>query len=132
MAAALDHVTIASSDLARSLAFYEAALGALGMVRLAELVDEEEDDAQVEAAGWGEPAGQVLIWVITAEVSTRDAHIGLRAAGSADVRAFHAAAVAAGGTDHSAPRRWPLYRRGEFNAIVRDPAGNLVEVVAPE
>jgi hypothetical protein len=48
------------------------------------------------------------------------------------VETFHAAALAAGGRGHGAPRRWTLYRRGEFNAIVVDPAGNLIEAVAPE
>ena len=128
----LDHVTIAASDLERSLAFYEAALGALGLVRLGELVDEEEDDAQVEAAGWGEPGGRALVWVVTSATPTRGVHLGLRTTARADVEAFHAAALAAGGGEHSAPRRWPLYRRGDFNAIVRDPDGNLVEAVAPE
>ena len=132
MPASLDHVTLGASDLDRSLEFYEAALGALGLVRLAELVDEEEDDADVEAAGWGEPGGRVLVWVVTSDAATTGVHLGLRAASRADVEAFHAAALATGGTDHSAPRRWPLYRRGEFNAIVRDPDGNLVEAVAPE
>ncbi|WP_375499276.1 VOC family protein [uncultured Jatrophihabitans sp.] len=128
----LDHVTIAASDLDRSLTFYEAALGALGFVRLDELVDEEEDDAQIEAAGWGEPGGRALIWVVTSPTPTQGVHVGLRAATSAAVEAFHDAALAAGGSEHSGPRRWPLYRRGEFNAIVRDPDGNLVEAVAPE
>ena len=130
--ATLDHVTVAALDLGASVAFYEAALGALGLVRLAELVDEEEDDAEVEAAGWGPEGGRVLVWVVTSGVPTTGVHLGLRAATRADVDAFHAAALAAGGTDHSAPRRWPLYRRGEYNAIVRDPAGNLVEAVSPE
>ena len=113
----LDHVTFGTSDLARSLAFYEPTLAALGLVRLAELVDEEEDDAEVEAAGWGPPGGAVLVWVVTSDAPTTGAHLGVRASG---------------GTQHSAPRRWPLYRRGEFNAIVRDPDGNLVEAIAPE
>lgn len=128
----LDHVTVAASELPRSLAFYEAALGALGLVRLAELVDEEEDGAEVEAAGWGSAGGQVVVWVVTAAEPTTGVHLGLRAETRAAVEAFHAAALAAGGRDHSAPRRWPLYRTGEFNAIVRDPDGNLVEAVAPE
>ncbi|WP_375483006.1 VOC family protein [uncultured Jatrophihabitans sp.] len=132
MTAPLDHVTIAATDLTRSVGFYEAALTALGLVRLAELVDEEEDDAELEAAGWGEPDGRVLVWVVTSEVATCGVHVGLRAATREAVEAFHAAALDAGGAEHSAPRRWPLYRRGEFNAIVRDPQGNLVEAVAPE
>ena len=37
-----------------------------------------------------------------------------------------------GGTSHDAPRRWPIFRRGEFNAIVRDPDGNLLEAISDE
>ncbi|MDT4934486.1 MAG: hypothetical protein QOK11_2378, partial [Pseudonocardiales bacterium] len=53
MPATLDHATIVASGFAASLAFYDAALGALGLVRAAEFGDEEEEDADVEAAGWG-------------------------------------------------------------------------------
>ena len=51
---------------------------------------------------------------------------------ASEVEAFHAAGLAAGGTNASAPRRWPIYRRGEFNAVLRDPDGNAVEAVSPE
>jgi predicted lactoylglutathione lyase len=56
----------------------------------------------------------------------------LSADSRAQVETFHVAALEAGGTDYAAPRRWALYRSGEFNAIVADPAGNLVEAVAAE
>lgn len=128
----LDSVTIVASDVAASIEFYEAALGALGLVRTHELVDEEEDDAQVEAVGWGPPDRAARIWVVTGPVPTAEAHLRLRAEERLDVEEFHAAALAAGGTEHAAPRRWTPYRRGEFSAIVRDPDGNLVEAVAPE
>jgi catechol 2,3-dioxygenase-like lactoylglutathione lyase family enzyme len=128
----LDHVTVTAADLARSVAFYDAALGALGFVRVAELVDEEEDDAELEAVGYG-PAGQSAeLWLVRGATPTTGLHIQLRADTRAVVETFHGLAVAAGGAAHAAPRRWPIYRRGEFNAIVRDPDGNLVEVVAPE
>lgn len=129
MAATLDLVTLSAGDFAASLAFYDAALGALGLHRLIELVDEEDEDPAVEAAAWGTEAA--CIWLVAGPPTTR-AHLRLRADSRAEVEAFHAAAVASGGTSHAAPRRWPIYRRGEFNAIVRDPDGNFVEVVAPE
>jgi catechol 2,3-dioxygenase-like lactoylglutathione lyase family enzyme len=128
----LDHVTVTAADLARSVAFYDAALGALGFVRVAELVDEEEDDAELEAVGYG-PAGQSAeLWLVRGATPTTGLHIQLRADTRAVVETFHGLALTAGGAAHAAPRRWPIYRRGEFNAIVRDPDGNLVEVVAPE
>lgn len=128
----LDSLTITAADFGASLAFYEAALGALGWERLDELVDEEEDDADVEAAGWGRPDGPARLWLVTGNVATVGVHVRLRAASPDAVLAFHRAGTDAGGRDHATPRRWPLYRRGEFNAIVRDPGGNLVEAVAPE
>lgn len=128
----ISHATISASDFAASLAFYDAALGALGLDRAAEFGDEEEEDFEVEAAGWGRPDGPPLLWLVAGEQPTRAAHLSLRAPSRAAVEAFYAAALAAGGTAHDAPRRWAIYRRGEFNALVCDPDGNLVEAVAPE
>jgi catechol 2,3-dioxygenase-like lactoylglutathione lyase family enzyme len=130
--AGLDHVTITASDLAASLAFYDAALGALGLVRVAEHVDEEEDAAPVEAAGWGTDGADPIVWLVAGPVPTRGLHLRLTTTSRREVEAFHHAGVQTGGTEHAGPRRWVLYRSGEFNAIVADPDGNLVEVVAPE
>jgi len=127
----LDHVTITSTDFAAGLAFYDAALGALGLGRVVELGDEEDHDAGLEAAGWGD-GGWAVLWLVAGTVPTTGLHVSLRADARADVEAFHAAALAAGGRSHDAPRRWAIFRRGQFNAIVADPAGNLIEAVAPE
>ena len=130
----LDHVTVTvgAGEFAARLAFYDAVFAALGLVRLAELVDEEEDDPAVEAAAWGVPDGDGILWLVTGAVATRGLHVRLRADSRAQVETFHVAALRAGGREHAAPRRWVLYRQGEFNAIVADPAGNLLEAVAEE
>jgi catechol 2,3-dioxygenase-like lactoylglutathione lyase family enzyme len=137
----IDHVTITVADLARSAAFYDAALGALGLRRMVELGDEEEDAAAVEAIAWGEPERgepergepeRAAVWLVAGTRPTSGLHVCLRARTRADVEAFHDAAVAAGGRSHDAPRRWPIFRAGDFNAIVLDPDGNLIEAVAPE
>ena len=128
----LDHVTVTAADFAASLAFYDAALGALGLVRLAELVDEEEDAPVLEAAAWGPADAQGVVWLVSGLPATTGLHIRLRAESRQQVETFHDAALRAGGAEYAAPRRWLLYRRGDFNAIVADPAGNLVEAVAPE
>jgi catechol 2,3-dioxygenase-like lactoylglutathione lyase family enzyme len=128
----IEHVTVTASDFAASVAFYDAALGALGLVRLAELVDEEEDDPAVEAVGWGPDDGAALVWVVPGPRPTGGLHLRLHAEGRRQVETFHAAAVQAGGTVFAAPRRWTPYRRGEFGAMVRDPDGNLIEAVSPE
>jgi catechol 2,3-dioxygenase-like lactoylglutathione lyase family enzyme len=131
MPALLDHVTISTPEFERALGFYEAALGALGLVRLDELVDEEEDGSPVEAAAWGPSGGRAVLW-LTVGPPTTGAHVRLLAQARVEVESFFTAAVEHGGVGYSEPRRWTPYRRGEFNAIVRDPAGNLLEAVAPE
>lgn len=132
MPARLDHVTICASDFTASLAFYDAALGALGLVRAAEYVDEEAEQASIEAAGWGPPDAAPVLWLVDADAPTRCAHLALRAGSRGEVEAFHAAALRAGGHSHDAPRRWAIFRRGEFNAVVYDPDGNRIEAVAAE
>ena len=127
----LDHVTITAADFPTSLAFYDAALCALGLTRVVEFGDEEEDDADLEAAGWG-AGDEAVLWLVAGTVPTSGAHVSLRAASRAEVEAFHAAALAHGGRSHDAPRRWAIFRRGQFNAVVTDPDGNLLEAVAPE
>jgi catechol 2,3-dioxygenase-like lactoylglutathione lyase family enzyme len=131
-AARLDHVTVTASDFARSLAFYDAALEPLGLLRLQELGDEEEERIELEAAAFGAQDGPAVFWLVSGTVVTRGLHVAFHAGDRAQVETFHAAALAAGGTSHGAPRRWPIFRRGEFNAIVRDPDGNLVEAVSGE
>jgi catechol 2,3-dioxygenase-like lactoylglutathione lyase family enzyme len=128
----LDSLTVTSSDFAAALAFYDAALGALGLVRVSELVDEEEDGAELEAVAWGRADSAGLVWLVSGSERTTGLHLRFSAESRGQVETFHDAAVAAGGTTFTAPRRWPLYRRGEFNAIVADPAGNLVEAVGAE
>ena len=128
----LEHVTLTAVDFAASVAFYDAALGALDLGRVAELVDEEEDAPPIEAVAWGSGAAAGVIWLVAGTAPTTGLHVQLRADSRVQVETFHAAALRAGGREHGAPRRWPLYRRGEFNAIVADPAGNLIEAVGPE
>jgi catechol 2,3-dioxygenase-like lactoylglutathione lyase family enzyme len=128
----LDHVSITASDFAASLVFYDATLGALGLVRAAEFGDEEENDADLEAAGWGSPGSEPVVWLIVGPAPTTAAHLSLRADTKADVDAFFAAALANGGQPHDQPRRWAIYRRGEYRAVVADPDSNLLEAVGPE
>ncbi|HZZ95792.1 MAG TPA: VOC family protein [Jatrophihabitantaceae bacterium] len=132
MPARFDHVTISASDFAASLRFYDAALAPLGLARLHELGDEEEDEAAVEAAAFGPVDGRPVVWLVSGPAPTRAAHLALRADRRDDVERFHAAALGSGGSSRSAPRRWPIYRRGDFNALVADPDGNLIEAVSGE
>jgi catechol 2,3-dioxygenase-like lactoylglutathione lyase family enzyme len=131
---ALRHVTLTVTDLARSLAFYDAALEPLGLQRRAQYADEEEDPADVplEAVGFGASGDEAVLWLVVGSVQTSAAHLAFAAPSRAAVDAFHAAGLAHGGTSRQAPRAWEIYRPGYYGAIVADPTDNLVEAFVTE
>ena len=57
------------------------------------------------------------------------AHVGLRVRTAELVDAFHAAALAAGGSSDGAPGLRPQHGEGYYAAFIRDPDGNRVEAV---
>ncbi len=56
-------------------------------------------------------------------------HAAFLAADRATVDAFHAAAMAAGGSDEGAPGLRPHYHPNYYGAYVRDPDGNKLQAV---
>jgi catechol 2,3-dioxygenase-like lactoylglutathione lyase family enzyme len=60
---------------------------------------------------------------------TEHVHIAFPADADDTVRAFHAAALAAGYEDHGAPGERPVYHPGYYGAFVLDPDGHNIEVV---
>ena len=61
--------------------------------------------------------------------SVSGAHIAFTARDHETVDSFHAAALAAGGTDNGAPGPRPIYHPSYYGAFVLDPDGNNVEAV---
>jgi catechol 2,3-dioxygenase-like lactoylglutathione lyase family enzyme len=60
---------------------------------------------------------------------TEHVHVAFPAQDDATVRAFHAAALAAGYEDHGPPGERAVYHPGYYGAFVLDPDGHNVEVV---
>ncbi|HET9016338.1 MAG TPA: VOC family protein [Thermomicrobiaceae bacterium] len=60
---------------------------------------------------------------------TEHVHIAFPASEDERVRAFHAAALAAGYTDHGPPGERARYHPGYYGAFVLDPDGHNIEVV---
>ena len=60
---------------------------------------------------------------------TEHVHLAFAADADATVRAFHAAALAAGYEDHGIPGERAIYHPGYYGAFVLDPDGHNVEVV---
>ena len=60
---------------------------------------------------------------------TEHVQLAFRAADDAPVRAFHAAALAAGYEDNGGPGERAVYHPGYYGAFLLDPDGNNVEAV---
>ena len=122
----LDHVGFAVSDYDRAKAFYQAALAPLGIALLFE-VTAEQTGAEAHA-GFG-AAGRPFFWIGTGARPTQSVHVAFAAPDRATVAAFHAAALAAGGTDNGAPGLRPHYHADYYGAFVLDADGNNIEAV---
>jgi catechol 2,3-dioxygenase-like lactoylglutathione lyase family enzyme len=124
--AVIDHTGIGVADVARSAAFYDATLGALGLRRVAELPEGSGSDAV--AYGVGHPA----FWIDRFHPHGVRQHTAFIALDRAQVDAFHAAAMSAGGTDNGGPGLRDTgtgYPPGYYAAFVLDPDGNNVEAL---
>jgi catechol 2,3-dioxygenase-like lactoylglutathione lyase family enzyme len=125
----LDHVTLIVSDYERSRDFYEKALAPLGIAIVREYGE--------RACGFGRgPKPDFWIGVGPASFQTPEhiktitpTHLAFAARSRAEVDAFHAAALAAGGKDFGAPGPRPVYHANYYGAFVLDPDGHNIEAV---
>jgi catechol 2,3-dioxygenase-like lactoylglutathione lyase family enzyme len=124
VAVMIDHTGIGVADVARSAAFYDLALGALGMRRVAQLPAETGADA----VGYG--IDYPVFWIDRFHPHGVKQHTAFAAKNRAAVDAFHAAALRAGGRDNGSPGlRGGGYPPGYYAAFVLDPDGNNMEAV---
>jgi catechol 2,3-dioxygenase-like lactoylglutathione lyase family enzyme len=114
----IDHVSIRVTNLENSKRFYAAALEPLGMT----LIGESEQHA---AFGIGH---MPYLIISPADRVKGSVHLAFVAGERAQVDAFHAAALAAGGTDEGAPGLRD-YHPSYYAAFVRDPDGHNIELV---
>ncbi|HEX5749119.1 MAG TPA: VOC family protein [Archangium sp.] len=121
----IDHTGIGVADVARSAAFYDAALGALGLRRVMQLPEGDGSD------GIGYGIDYPIFWIDRFHPHSVKQHTAFAARSRAEVDAFHAAAVKAGGTDNGppGPRTPQGYPPGYYAAFVLDPDGNNMEAV---
>jgi catechol 2,3-dioxygenase-like lactoylglutathione lyase family enzyme len=122
------YVSLGTRDLARAMRFYDAALAALNIPRV------EDYDPDDRSAAWGTDDPGPHLWV-TEPFDGNPATVGngmmvsFLAETRAAVDAFHAAALAHGGTDEGAPGLRPQYGSTFYAAYVRDPDGNKLNAV---
>ena len=121
------YATLGTSDLARSIRFYDAVMATLGAGRA--------PDWTHGWAGWGEAYDKGFgLWVCSpfdgkAPHPGNGPMLAFKAKDDAMVRAFHAAALAHGGTDDGAPGIRSYYEPTFYVAYVRDPDGNKLACV---
>jgi catechol 2,3-dioxygenase-like lactoylglutathione lyase family enzyme len=122
----IDHTGIGVADVARSAVFYDAALGALGLRRVLQL----PADSGADGIGYG--VDYPVFWIDRYHPHGVRQHTAFAARSRAEVEAFHAAALKAGGTDNGAPgyRSIPAGLPPDYYAaFVLDPDGNNMEAV---
>jgi catechol 2,3-dioxygenase-like lactoylglutathione lyase family enzyme len=118
----IDHLTIGVRDLDSSRRFYAAALEPLGFTEMGPWSEERRECA------FGAPGADDFA-ISTEYEPGGQLHVAFSADSEDAVRAFHAAAVAAGGRDNGPPGPRPEYSAGYFGAFVLDPDGHNAEAV---
>jgi catechol 2,3-dioxygenase-like lactoylglutathione lyase family enzyme len=132
----IEHMSVGTTDLKRAIAFYNAVLSPLGLVKVA-----DELEAAGASACWGPPGtlpapegtpGAAPFWVEARPgpiACPPGFHVCFWAPDHAAVHAFHAAGLANDGTDNGAPGPRPHYGAGYYAAFLKDPDGWRLEAV---
>ena len=115
----IDHTGVGVANIAKSKAFYRAALAPLGYGLLMEFE---------QFAGFG-IAPKPDFWIGEGRPNVPPIHVAFRAETRAQVDAFHKAALAAGGRDNGAPGVRAHYHPNYYGAFVLDPDGHNIEAV---
>lgn len=119
------HVTLGTNDMERAEKFYDAVMQVLGHPTLFKVPS--------QALAYGEATGAKLFILNPYDGQAARAGNGVHAAFKVDRRAtvdaFHAAALANGGTDEGPPGLRPQYHPNYYGAYVRDPDGNKIQAV---
>lgn len=117
------YLTLGSNDLERSGRFYDAAMAVLDARRT---VTKDHEIA------YGLSPEKNLLWLVRPHLEYpatwgNGTMVAFTAASRQQVRDFHAAAIAAGGTDDGAPAL--RYTATFYSCYVRDPDGNKLSAV---
>src|SRR5258706_15646876 len=114
----IDHVSIAVRDLQQSVKFYDALFAPVGYTKI---------KVKPTSVGYGKTYPE--FWInqrsdLAKVASDSGTHICVRVPDEGAVKAFHAAALAAGGTSDGAPGLRPEYNDRYYAAFIKDLDGN--------
>lgn len=122
----IDHTGIPVADFDKAKGFYDRAMAPLGATLLYMVPPEYTDGKKVGGYGRERP----VFWLReTGKPVEGGRHYAFTASSRADVDAFHAAAIAAGGRDNGKPGIRAHYHPDYYGAFVFDPDGNNIEAV---
>ncbi|MGR4846175.1 VOC family protein [Rhizobium sp. LARHSG275] len=126
----LHHASLGVSDIERSAAFYDAALAALGYIRV---WDDIRPGETGQAIGYGNPGGGDKLAIKHRPDGQRPPgpgfHLAFAAPSRQAVDRFYAAAIARGGGDNGPPGLRSHYGEHYYAAFVIDPDGHALEAV---
>ena len=123
----IDHIGLSVADYRRSKTFYERALAPLGYVLRMEMPG---SGGCMAACGFSVGAcGNPDFWIAGEGTTAPALHVAFEARDCNAVDAFHAAALAAGGSDNGAPGIRAKYHPNYYAAFVLDPDGHNIEAV---
>lgn len=125
----LHHVSLGAVNIEAAARFYDAVLAPLGYARV---WSDLRPGGQHQAVGYGpQGAGDKLAIKQVGEAvpPIPGFHLAFSAPSRAAVRAFHAAALHAGGKDNGPPGPRPHYGPDYYAAFVIDPEGHHLEAV---
>jgi catechol 2,3-dioxygenase-like lactoylglutathione lyase family enzyme len=134
MLVGLGHVDLVCRDLDRSLAFYAAVLGPLGLIE--PFLVEGERGEQIHYLRFPAPGSGSLGLRQALEEQEFELyapglhHLALAVETHEDVDAAHVAAAAAGAEILHPPRFWPEYGAKYYATFFLDPDGFRIEVAA--
>ena len=124
----LDHIFLTVSDLARSLAFYEAVLPHVGITVRHDYEGHEGPPGHPDLKGFGSN-GRIFFWLRAGTPAPAAVHVGFVADSQGAVDAAHAAALAAGAAEIHPPGPQLHYDPRYYAAQLRDPDGYSLEFV---
>lgn len=125
-----DHLSLGVTNLARSIAFYDAALKPLGVEQMFVMSDRS-------VAAYGRSCGMTF-WLYAKDKGNNHLthltnpprfHLALRAETRIAVDGFYHNAIANGGKDNGAPAIRSQYHPNYYAAYVFDPDGYKLEAV---
>ncbi|MDF2997263.1 MAG: glyoxalase/bleomycin resistance protein/Dioxygenase superfamily protein [Xanthobacteraceae bacterium] len=123
----INHIELPVAEAEEARRFYEAVLAPLGLT-LVISIDPARTAHGGARYGFGKN-GYPSLWVHQQNGAKLPIHLAFTADDRPVVDAFHAAALANGGTDNGAPGIRERYHKNYYAAYVLDPDGNNIEAV---